>query len=183
MNEKGHKATLVARQTENTNAVKYGVHSERLIRARASEIEAELITSFDFSPLQRLAVHEVAHHMAILEAIDRDLDERGLFDKRGELRYLLNRRERTSRQLERWLEKISNEIERQAAIDEAPRAETEDFVRELQRIALGKDPRARTQDQLVAIRQLLKMGVEGTTTYLETPPGERRDLKLRKLME
>jgi hypothetical protein len=81
--------------------------------------------------------------MAILEAIDRDLDERGLEDKRGRPRYLLNHRWRVSRQLDHWLAKISDAIARQAAAgQEQPRAELADYVRELERIALGRDPSA-----------------------------------------
>jgi hypothetical protein len=77
--------------------------------------------------------------MAILEAIDRDLDERGLVDKGGKPRYLLNHRWRVSKQLDHWLEKISAAIERQSTEgQEQPRAEFADYVRELQRIALGQ---------------------------------------------
>ena len=178
MNEKGHPQTLVASQPGNLNALKSGVHSPRLIQARAAEIEAELTKTFDFSPVQRLAVREVARHMAILEAIDRDLDDRGVVDKRAEPRYLLNHRNKTSRQLERWLDKISDEIDRQSKEAHLPQGEREDYVRELQRIALGDDRHARTQDRLVALRQLIKMGIRGTTGYIETPSKERLDYRL-----
>jgi hypothetical protein len=83
MNKGGHPETLVAAQPGNANALKHGVHSPRLIQARAAEIATELTRSWDFSPTQRLAVHEAARCMAILEAIDRDLDDRGLVDKGG----------------------------------------------------------------------------------------------------
>jgi hypothetical protein len=53
---------------------------------------SELAASFEFSPTQRLAVHAAARCVAILEAIDRDLDERGLVDKSGKPRHLLNHR-------------------------------------------------------------------------------------------
>jgi hypothetical protein len=174
MNRNGNPKTLVASQPGNFNAVKSGVHSPRLIQARAAEIEAELTGSFDFSPIQLVAAREVARCMAIIEAIDRDLDDRGLVDKRDKPRYLLDHRARISRQLERWLEKISTGIERQTAADvEAPRAESEDYVRELQRIALGNDAHARTRDRLVALRQLIALGVKGETAYLETPINDR----------
>src|SRR6266536_3568227 len=100
MNKGGHPETLVAAQPGNANAVKHGVHSPRLIQARAAEIVTELTQAFEFSPTERLAVHEAARCIAILEAIDRDFDERGLVDKAGRPRYLLNHRSRTSRQLE-----------------------------------------------------------------------------------
>ena len=46
-------------------------------QARAAEIASELTQSFEFSPAERLAVQEAARCIAILEAIDRDLDQRG----------------------------------------------------------------------------------------------------------
>ncbi len=65
MNRRGHPKTMVASQPGNENAVKHGVHSPRLIQARAAEIASELARSFAFSPTQRLAVHEAARCMAI----------------------------------------------------------------------------------------------------------------------
>jgi hypothetical protein len=162
MNKRGHRETLVASQPGNLNAVKHGVHSPRLLQARAAEIESELTRSFQFSPAQRLAVREAARCMAILEAIDRDLDERGLVDRAGDPRYLLNHRWRASRQLEDWLAKISETIERQAAEGEQlPAPESGDYVRELQRIALGRDPSASARDRLQALKELLKPDVSG----------------------
>jgi hypothetical protein len=139
MNRRGNPETLVASQPGNVNAARHGAHSPRLIEARAAEIASELAQSFAFSPTQRLAVHEAARCAAILEAIDRDLDARGLVDKAGKARYLLNHRWRVSRQLDHWLEKISAAIQRQQAGEQQPRAEFADYVRELQRIVLGQD--------------------------------------------
>jgi hypothetical protein len=68
MNKRGNPKSLVASQPGNLNAVKQGVHSPRLIRARAAEIASELTESFEFSPAERLAVHEAARCIAILEA-------------------------------------------------------------------------------------------------------------------
>jgi hypothetical protein len=143
VNTGGNPGTLVASHPGNVNAVKQGVHSPRLIQARAAEIASELTHNFEFSPAERLAVHEAARCIAILEAIDRDLDQRGLVDKEGKPRYLLNHRSRTSRQLEHWLEKVSAAMERKAASEQAPsRADLPDYVRALQRIALGQDATA-----------------------------------------
>ena len=168
MNKHGHPETLVAAQPGNANALKHGVHSPRLIQARAAEIATELTRSWDFSPTQRLAVHEAARCMSILEAIDRDLDDRGLVDKDGKPRYLLNHRWRVSRQLDHWLAKISEVVERQSAEDrEPPRAEFADYVRELQRIALGQDPSGSARDRLAALKELLKLEKKGTTSYIE----------------
>jgi hypothetical protein len=115
-------------------------------------------------------VHEAARCIAILEAIDRDLDQRGLVDKNGQPRYLLNHRSRTSRQLEQWLERVQAAIERRATSDQAlSRADFPDYVRALQRIALGHDAAATVRDRLAALKELLELGPNGTTSYLERP--------------
>jgi hypothetical protein len=168
MNKRGNPKSLVASHPGNLSAVKQGVHSPRLIQERAAEIANELTQAFEFSPAERLAVHEAARCIAILEAIDRDLDQRGLVDTEGKPRYLLNHRSRTSRQLEHWLEKVSAAIERQATSEPAPlRANFPDYVRALQRIALGQDPTGTARDRLAAVKELLELGPKATTSYLE----------------
>lgn len=170
MNKQGHSKSLVASHPGNLNALKEGVHSSRLIQARAAEIAGELTQSFQFSPAELLAVYETARCFAILEAIDRELDQRGLVDRKGEPRYLLNHRSRTSRQLEQWLEKVSAAIERKTASEQAPtRGEFADYVRALQRIALGQDATATARDRLAALKELLELGLKGTSSYLERP--------------
>ena len=170
MNTRGNPNSLVASQPGNLNAAKEGVHSPRLIQARAAEIASELTQSFEFSPAELLAVHEAARCIAILEAIDRDLDQRGLVDREGQPRYLLNHRSRTSRQLEHWLEKVSAAIEREGTSAQAPsRGDFSDYVRALQRIALGQDATATARDRLAALKELLELGAKGTTSYLERP--------------
>lgn len=156
MNRNGNPSTLVASHPGNTNAAKYGVYSPRLIEPRAAEIAAELTCAFEFSIAQRIAVEQVARCIAILEAIDRDLDEGGVVDKRGEPRSLLNYRSRISRQLDLWLSKIAPSIERQTADKQAPsHPGRSDYVAELQRIALGYDTTASARDRLSANKELL----------------------------
>ena len=180
MNKRGNPGTLVPSHPGNVNAVKQGVHSPRLIQARAAEIATELPQAFEFSPTERLAVYEAARCMAILEAIDRDLDERGLEDKRGKPRYLLNHRWRVLRQLEQWLAKISAAIERQSPEQPPPRAEFADYVHALQRIALGHDPTGSARDRLSALKELLKLERRGTTSYLEGVRSVKRDRAMRE---
>jgi hypothetical protein len=168
MNKRGNPESLIASHPGNFNAVKQGAHSPRLIQARAAQIAGELMQSFDFSPLERVAVNEAARCIAILEAIDRDLDQRGLVDTEGNPRYLLNHRARASRQLRQWLEKVSAATERHAASDNSSvRADHADYVRALQRIALGHDTSATARDRLSAIKELLELGQRGTTDYLD----------------
>jgi hypothetical protein len=168
MNRQGNPETLVASHPGNRNAVKNGVHSPRLIQDRAAEIARELTGSFEFTPAERLAAHEAARCIAILEAIDRDLDQRGLVNNEGEPRYLLNHRSRTSRHLEHWLEKVSAAIERQAATEHAPvRADLPDYVRALQEVALGRDRTATARDRIAAVKELLSLSERGLSSYLE----------------
>ena len=126
--------------------------------------------SFEFSPAERLAAHEAARCIAILEAIDRDLDQRGLVDAEGNPRYLLNHRSRTSRQLEQWLTRISAAIERQSDPEQAPvRADFPDYVRALQEVALGRDRTATARDRIAALKELLNLGAKAESSYLERP--------------
>lgn len=170
MNKRGTPSNLVASHPGNSNAVQSGVHSPRLIQARAAEITVELSGRFSFSPTEALAVHEVARCIAILEAIDRDLDERGLVDRTGKARYLLGYRSRLSRQLDRWLSKVSDAIERQASDDEpAAAAGRGAYVRELERIALGRDSSATARDRLSAIKELLRLDEAASAQQPQAP--------------
>jgi hypothetical protein len=91
-------------------------------------------------------------------------------DREGIPRYLLNHRSRTSRQLERWLEKVTAASEQRAASEPSPsRADFPEYVRALQRIALGHDAAATARDRLAALNELLQLGMRGTTSYLERP--------------
>jgi hypothetical protein len=180
MNTRGNPESLVASHPGNQNAVKHGVHSSRLIQARAAEIAGELTQSFAFSPAERLAVQEAARCIAILEAIDRDFDERGLVDDEGTPRYLLNHRSRISRQLEQWLQKISAAIERSPGTDtERLRADLPDYVCALQEIALGHDRSATARDRLAALRELLQLERRGTSSYIEASSADEPELQRR----
>ena len=157
MNKNGNPGTLVASHPGNTNAARYGVYSARLSEARASEIEQSLLQSLEFSATERIAVHQLASCMAILEAIDRDLAERGLLDKRGEARSLLDHRARILRQLERLLDKVSLAIDRQTSDERQQPAGRADYIRELERIAFGGDWTASSHDRQSAINTFLKL--------------------------
>jgi hypothetical protein len=177
MNKRGHPQTLVPAHPGNQNAVKQGIHSPRLMQARAAEIASELTKLYEFSLTEHAAVQETARSIAIIEAIDRDLDERGLVDREGAPRYLLNYRSRMSRQLEQWLAKVSAAIEQKKASEPLPSsAELPDYVRVLQQIALGQDATATARDRLAAVKELLELGPKGVSSYLERPAqSELRD--------
>lgn len=158
VNKNGNPGTLVSAHPGNTNAARHGAYSPRLIEPRAREIEEELIRAFEFTATQRVAAHEVAHCMAILDAIDRDLDERGLVDRSGESRSILNHRARISGRLDHWLAKISPAIDRQTTRDDEQRhVGRPDYIREFQRIALGDDSTATARDRLTALDRLSEL--------------------------
>ena len=157
VNKNGNPGTLVASHPGNTNAARYGAYSARLNGGRASEIEQSLLQLAEFSATQRIAIHQIASYMAILEAIDRDLAERGLLDKRGDASSLLNHRARISRQLERLLDKVSPAIDRQTSDERQQPAGRADYIRELERIAFGGDWTASSHDRQSAINTFLKL--------------------------
>jgi hypothetical protein len=164
VNKNGNPGTLVASHPGNTNAARHGAYSARLNEGRASEIEQSLLQLAEFSATQRFAIHQIASYKAILEAIDRDLAERGLLNKRGEANSLLNYRARISQQLDRLLDKVSAAIDRQAS-DERQLAGRAGYIRELERIALGGDSTASSRDRVSALNTLLKLdpGSAGVT--------------------
>jgi hypothetical protein len=159
LNRRGHPETLVPSQPGNENALKSGVHSPRFIAARAAEYEADLTSRGEFSPAQLIVVREVARCMALLEAIDADLDSRGLVDRRGKPRYLLDHRARISRQLERWLEKLMEITDAAAPRIDLPVANQGEIAMELQRIGFRIDPRIKPAQQLAALRALMAYGL------------------------
>jgi len=164
VNKNGNPGTLVASHPGNTNAARHGAYSARLNEERASEIEQSLLQLAEFSATQRFAIRQIASYKAILEAIDRDLAERGLLNKRGEASSLLNYRARISRQLERLLDKVSPAIDRQSSDKRQPAGRAE-YIRELEWIGLGGDLTASSRDRVSALNTLLKLdhGSTGVT--------------------
>jgi hypothetical protein len=172
MNRKGNPENLVASHPENTSAVKSGAHSPRLIRARAEEIMQTMIVSPDLDEAGRFALAEVARLTGLVEAIDADLDKQGFTDKKGNERYLVQRRERFSRRLLDAHDRLVEALERakkKAATNRADGVvgEPRDYVRHLQMIGLGHDPEAQVTDQFNALKLLLGLGPKGSSSYYE----------------
>jgi hypothetical protein len=103
VNKKGNPKTLRASQPGNLNALRSGVYSQRARAEREQEIKRALLAAPFAVPLDEFAATEVACLIAIVEAADRDLNERGLVDHLGKPRALLDYRIRLSGRLERWL--------------------------------------------------------------------------------
>ena len=181
MNPDGNPGSLVAAHPGNTNAAKYGVYSPRLADRRAAEIVAELTQSYEFSATQLIWLFEFARCTHILESIDLDLAERGVVDKHGEPRTLLNHRSRIVKQQDHWFSKIAPTMERQASSKQAlaPPGRP-DYIRELQWIGLGHDSAASTRDRLAALNQLTEIDSDPgqiTTVVFHVPADLAREVR------
>jgi hypothetical protein len=140
-----------------------------LIDARAAEIAAELDGGMELDAMGEIALWALARQKAIVEAIDHELSDRGLLDRRGKERYLLKLRERSLRQLKEVTEGVLQaeaRVRKHQMLDSASDVvgESVDYVRALQTIALGHEPDARASDRLVALKTLIDLGGKGTTS-------------------
>ena len=86
----------------NANAAKFGYYSKRLLAPRAAELAASLMELPHVRSLDAIAAEEIASLVVRLEAIDRDLDERGHFGRNG-AKTLLEHKARLSRELRSWM--------------------------------------------------------------------------------
>jgi hypothetical protein len=168
-NPQGHKPTLKPAHPGNTNAVKSGVHSERLIASRAAEIEGSLTANYALTAVQLVWVREIARLMAVAEAIDSDFEERGILRRGGKPSYLLEHRVRVSRQLERWLEKLEPVVARQEA-----EAELESRRQEVQ-------PETSVKERMTRMAEVLAAGLESGMLKEHPDILDRLAVELRKL--
>jgi hypothetical protein len=120
MNNDGTSANLVAAHPGNRNAVRSGIFSRtgRVLAPRAREIADELMTAPHVSTLDATGAEEIGALIALIEAMDADIAERGL-TRRGDARALVKLRLQASRRLQDWL----------AAYGMTPRSRAE-FLRE-----------------------------------------------------
>ena len=139
MNSTGRSENLRPDQPGNSNARRHGVFSEREMAPYALEIADALMSAPHTVLLDRLAAEEIGRIKARIEAIDRDLDERGLTDRHGNARSLLDLRIRLSRRLESWLKEFGatpasrvgwvEQLSRAEIVRAAVRAELEEGAR------------------------------------------------------
>jgi hypothetical protein len=177
VNKHGTPATLVQAHPGNTNALKHGVHSERVIGALAGEIEDELFGGLKLSPYDRIAASEVARLLAILQLVDLALDEQGIFDRRGKPTYLLALRVRITRELRTWKAELPSLAEAQTEAEGETTTDRAALIRQLKRIALGHDRAVRAGEQLTAIQMLLKHGTD------EAQPLDKLDVTIEELTQ
>ena len=106
-NRKGHPQTLVASHPGNAHHLTSGLcsRSGRVLAPRAHKIGNELMQLPHVHPIDRVAAEEIGSLVARLEAIDKDLDERGHFGRAG-AQSLLQYRSRLSGSLQSWLDRF-----------------------------------------------------------------------------
>jgi hypothetical protein len=103
VNRKGTPANLVAAHAGNANAASAGVYSRRLLEPRGREIADALQAAPQATPLDQIAAEEIGSLVALVEAIDDEIARKGLTNRKGDARSLLDLRIRASGRLERWL--------------------------------------------------------------------------------
>lgn len=101
MNERGHPLTL-EHTRGNLRALKSGAFSARTLAPRAAEVAAQLMELPHAIAIDEVAAAEIGMIVARIEAVDRDLDERGHFGRNG-ARSLLDHRARLTRELRSWM--------------------------------------------------------------------------------
>ncbi len=155
MNPKGNSENLTAAHPGNTNAVKSGVHSPRLIQERAGQIVENSTFSVELDALGQLALNELARISATIEAMERDLDERGLTDKSGDERYLLRRRDSMARRFGEAHDRLLTAVERAQKRDNTVNARASvppEPLAQLRALASGTHPEADIRDQIAALK-------------------------------
>lgn len=103
VNSKGHPESLVPAQPGNQNAIRHGLFSSRTMSPRAQELEDALMSASHTVELDRIAAAEIASLLVLAERMDADIERRGLLNKAGEPRTLIELRIRISGRIERWL--------------------------------------------------------------------------------
>lgn len=106
-NPDGHPQTLQARHPGNTSRLRHGVWSDNraALEPRAQEIAEGILAEPHVAEIDEVGAVEIGRLEALIEAIDADLAERGLTNKRGEARSLVDIRLRASRRLAEWLDR------------------------------------------------------------------------------
>jgi hypothetical protein len=105
-NPNGNANALIPAPRGNVRNWQHGGYSDRFLSARAAEIADELMELPHVLTIDRASAEEIGRLRAIVERIDRALEDNRVESKRGQPRALLEVRRRYSMQLERWYEQF-----------------------------------------------------------------------------
>jgi hypothetical protein len=91
----------------NQNGLKSGVYgSGKALEPRVQELVEALMSEPHTAPIDAMGAREIARLVAVIEACDEDIAERGLTKaKSGEVRSIVDLRLRASRRLAEWLDR------------------------------------------------------------------------------
>src|ERR1051326_2924007 len=105
MNATGTPANLIASHPGNLNAIKSGVFSRsgRVLAPRAQEIAEVLLAAPHIKGIDAIGAEEIGSLVALLEALDTDITNRGVSTRSGEARTVVKLRLQASRRLQEWL--------------------------------------------------------------------------------
>jgi hypothetical protein len=104
MNTRGNPHTLVPRHMGNVNAVRSGVYSERIRVERTQGRLDELRKLPHVLPDDHPLLEAIARQLALLELIDEDIERRGLSDRHGRVRSIVELRDRAVGRLQKLLQ-------------------------------------------------------------------------------
>jgi hypothetical protein len=104
VNQAGNPSTLVAAHPGNQNRFAHGAYSPRReLEPRAAEIAEALLEAPHTVALDRLAAEEIGALVLLLDRVDAALSDGRVENRRGQVRSLIDLRNRLSGRLERWL--------------------------------------------------------------------------------
>ena len=107
VNNDGHRRRWSPLTPTNINAVTSGVYSRsgRILSSRAAEIADAMMSVPYVREPDEFAAAEVGRLIALIEAMDHEIDTNGL-TRRGDARSIVKLRLQASRRLEEWLNRL-----------------------------------------------------------------------------
>lgn len=175
MNEGGHPETLVASHPANTSAGKRGVFSARMREDQVALRLERLSQAPDILPPDHPLLEAIASQQALIDAMDEDIAARGVTDRNGKVRSIVDLRNRAMGRLLRLLEAAGATPDSRRRLDEDRdrarlAAEIKQRADELgrtpgrrrQRVAaalevIAFEPESRTPERLGALRNLTQL--------------------------
>jgi hypothetical protein len=123
------------------------------------EIMGELDLPANLDAVGKLAAREASNLTARIEAIDGDLDRKGMTNRKGEDRALVQRRDSLSRRLTEANEQLNGALSRarrdaSASSSSPGRADPVDCVRRL--AAIAASPEERAADRIAADKAIME---------------------------
>jgi hypothetical protein len=106
-NPKGTPENLIAAHPGNTNRLRHGIYSENgALDERTEQVTDAIMAAEHTVPLDEIGAVAIGRTVALLDAIADDLAERGLTNKKGEARSIVNVQLSATRRLAELLDRF-----------------------------------------------------------------------------